>query len=142
MSDKPEGYVFGRPTKYKPEMCQTVIDMMTEGCCIAEVCAKLLITRETFHKWAKDNKDFSDSYNIGRQLSEGWWSKLGRGGAMGQVPINAPTWTFNMKNRFNWRDKQDVDSTITPGGVWEMVEVPSKHKEVKPDNKKWEVDEK
>tara|TARA_R110000803_G_scaffold135799_3_gene202733 strand:+ start:3321 stop:3812 length:492 start_codon:yes stop_codon:yes gene_type:complete len=49
---------------------------------------------------------------------------------------------FNLKNNFGWVDKTEVDSKVTPGGVWEMVEVPSKHKEVKPDNKKWEVDEK
>lgn len=125
MSDKPEGYVFGRPTKYKPEMCQTVIDMMAEGCCIAEVCAKLLITQDTFHRWVKSKKDFSESYGIGRQLSEGWWSKLGRGGAMGQVPINSPTWIFNMKNRFNWKDKTttehegEVDVNVNHNVKWE-----------------------
>ena len=109
MSEKPKGYVFGRPTKYDKSMCETVISKMAEGCCIAEVCAELGICKDTFHEWVKENKDFSDSYRIGRDKSEAWWAKLGRGGAMGQVPINSPTWVFNMKNRFNWRDKQDVE---------------------------------
>ena len=37
---------------------------------------------------------------------------------------------FALKN-FGWVDKTEVDSKVTPGGVWEMVEVPSKHKDAK-----------
>ena len=39
-------------------------------------------------------------------------------GAAGKVAVNPATWIFNMKNRFNWRDKPDPervgDDDVTP----------------------------
>jgi hypothetical protein len=29
MAEKPEGYIFGRPTKYRPEYCQAIIDFFS-----------------------------------------------------------------------------------------------------------------
>lgn len=38
------------------------------------------------------------------------WEKIGMDGARGEIEgFNATSWIFNMKNRFNWRDKQDHD---------------------------------
>jgi len=93
----------------------------------AEVAAKLGICRDTMHEWAKRHPEFSDAIKKGEHLSEAWWCKLGRKGAAGEADINPTVWIFNMKNRFGWRDKQDVttDGGKLPHGPMEVVIVRS-----------------
>jgi len=99
----------GRPTKYKKEYAEKLPDMFKNGESVAEVCAELGIWKDTFYNWVNKYPKFSDAYKKGQELSEAWWTKLGRVGSAGKVSIQPATWIFNMKNRFKWTDKQDID---------------------------------
>ena len=101
----------GRPTKYSPELCEKILPMFKNGESIVEVCAQLGISRDTFYDWIKIHDDFSDTIKRGLELSEAWWSRLGRNGAAGKAKIQPATWIFNMKNRFKWTDKVEVNET-------------------------------
>jgi len=104
----------GRPTKYNAKLCALIPAMFANGESISEVCAELGITRETFNQWRNLYPDFSDTVKRGLELSEAWWTKLGRAGATGKAKIQPATWIFNMKNRFNWTDRveQVVSATV------------------------------
>ena len=104
----------GRPTKYKPEMCAAVVELMREGASLIEVAANIGITEETLHQWKKSNKDFSESVKRGAQLSKAWWMKEGRV-ALRDKDFNATLWYMNMKNRHGWADKVEKkeDHSIT-----------------------------
>ena len=97
----------GRPTKYKPEMCETVIELMKEGASQYEVLATLGISEDTFYRWKKDNEEFSESIKRGSQLSQAWWERKGRI-SLDDRQFNSTLWYMNMKNRFKWADKQEV----------------------------------
>lgn len=102
----------GRPTKYCPSMCDDVVRVMRDGGSIAEVCAELGIIRDTFHIWREIHPEFSDSVKEGLDLSEAFWNRLGQDGATGaNRNANATFWIFNMKNRFDWSDRRDVNNT-------------------------------
>lgn len=107
----------GRPTKYSKKICDLLPYLFSNGESVSEVCAYLDITKETFYQWEKDHKEFSDSYKKGLELSEAWWTRLGRAGATGKAKINPATWIFNMKNRHGWADKKEVkhDGNISIG---------------------------
>ena len=96
-----------RPTKYKPEMCKTVIDLMQEGASQQEVLAALDISNDTFYRWKKENEEFSETIKRGIQLSQAWWEKKGRI-SLDDRQFNSTLWYMNMKNRFKWADKQEV----------------------------------
>ncbi|GHT86931.1 hypothetical protein FACS1894137_13230 [Spirochaetia bacterium] len=102
-----------RPTKYSRKLCKKLPDMFLEGQSVVEVCADLGIWKDTFYQWVNKYPEFSDAYKKGLLLSEAWWEKLGRAGATGQISINPATWIFNMKNRFKWTDKQDLNVSGT-----------------------------
>lgn len=95
-----------RPTKYRPEMCDTVVALMAEGASKAEVCAELDISFETMNEWCKTNEVFSEAVKRGERLSEGWWQRHGRK-QLENKDFNSTLWYMNMKNRFGWADKQE-----------------------------------
>ena len=105
----------GRPTKYKPEMCETVVSLMSQGASKYEVCAELNICFDTISEWCDPKSayfkpDFSDSVKKGLQLSRAWWEKSGRLNLENR-DFSYTGWYMNMKNRFGWADKQEVDHT-------------------------------
>lgn len=104
-----------RPPKitkeWADEVAERLPDMYRNGESLAEVCCELDICKESYYKACDISPKFSYSDKRGKQLSEGWWAKLGRAGAAGKVQIQATTWMFNMKNRFNWADKIDQSNT-------------------------------
>jgi hypothetical protein len=111
----------GRPTKYSAKLCKLLPYLFANGESVAEVCAYLDITKETFFQWVKQHQGFSDSYKNGLELSEAWWKRIGRAGSIGKAKIQPATWIFNTKNRFRWTDRQDMNVT---GNVDITIEKP------------------
>jgi transposase len=99
----------GRPTKYNPEICDKVPSMFANGESQNEVAAALEIDRDTFKEWKKTHPEFKRAVDMGLELSEAWWERLGRAGSTGKINVNATLWIFNMKNRFGWKDKSEID---------------------------------
>lgn len=105
----------GRPTKYNPKYCDTVIKEMSEGASLTEVAGELGICKDTLYQWQKEHSEFSDAIKKGVQLSEQWWQKVGRK-SLWDKEFNYTGWYMNMKNRFGWTDKQNVQHTGEGGG--------------------------
>lgn len=102
----------GAPGKYKPEMIDTIIELMSEGASKIEVSAAIDVSIETMAQWCNPNgdyfnKDFSDSIKKGLSLSQAWWERNGRTN-LKDKDFNYTGWYMNMKNRFQWADKQEV----------------------------------
>ncbi len=76
--EKPEGYVFGRPTKYKPEYCQQLIEHMREGQSFWTFAAKIETSWEALSNWCEKHPDFREAKVIGRVLEMQWWDNLHR----------------------------------------------------------------
>lgn len=112
----------GRPTKYTAGLCRQLPEMFAGGESVAEVCAELRISKDTFYEWVKLYPNFSDAYQKGLGLSEAWWTKLGRAGAAGARKIQPATWIFNMKNRFGWRERIEQEQNVRIGGVLAIPE--------------------
>lgn len=99
--------------KYKPEFAEQLPQMFKNGEAVEEVIVKLGIRRSTFYEWAKKYPEFADAYEHGKELSQAWWLKVGRAGAIGQgeIQLQPTVWIFNMKNRLGWKDKSETDIT-------------------------------
>ena len=112
MSDepKPEGYVFGRPTKYLVEYCQAVMDMGAQGKSKAEIAFELKVDRKTLDNWCEVYPDFFHSMACAKNAEQAWWERQGRTNLTAQH-FQSSMWSRSMAARFpdDWREKQDID---------------------------------
>jgi len=106
---KPSGYVFGRPTKYKKEFCQQLIDHMASGLSFEAFAGVAMVCEATLSVWAADHPDFLDAKRLGFGMSRFFWENLGREASRGKVKGFVPAvYIFTMKNRFHWSDRSDL----------------------------------
>ena len=112
---------FGRPTKYRPEFCEDLIEHMRGGGSVESFGAFLgekygnasAICKDTVYEWAERYPDFSDAKKIGTAFARKFYEDIGKRGMKGEyVAFNSTVWVFSMKNRFGWRDKVEHSGEI------------------------------
>ena len=111
----------GRPTKYRKEMCDQVIELGKEGASLHEIAYELDICFDTLNEWKKEKPEFSEAISRAQKLSQGWWEKSGRKAVFGEQKFfSAQGYSLQMRNRFpdDWRDKQDFN---VAGNVGDMI---------------------
>ena len=99
-----------RPTKYKPEYCDALLDALGNGKSVSQFAAMTGVSRSTVYYWAEHNPEFSDALTRGQELSEAFWETELQG-MMYMRDVNAPLVKLYFANRFGWHDKQAVDHT-------------------------------
>ena len=99
----------GRPTKYRPEYCEIAESVLGEGYSQAVLAGELDVDEDTITNWKKEYPEFFGAIKRGSYKGQKFWEGLGISGASGQIDgFNSASWIFNMKNRFGWRDKQEI----------------------------------
>lgn len=106
--------VNGRPTKFKPEYCDALVDHMASGLSFESFAGVIGVTRSTVYEWVKAQPSFSDAKKLGESLALLWWEKISRSAVLGEIDgFNATVFVFSMKNRFGWRDRVENTGHIT-----------------------------
>ena len=122
MSGRPKE-IFDLPENWYNE----VLNLYKEGASDVEIKALIYQWRGSFSndlwdRWVKEEEQFSETIKMGKLISEAWWTKSGRKN-LENKDFSYTGWYMNMKNRFNWTDKQSVDVTslgdkVTPPIQW------------------------
>lgn len=115
---KPEDLLpVGRPTSYKPEYCEQIIECMSEGHSVAAFAGRVKVARNTVYEWAKQYPEFYDALKVGQARATDFWEKLlvtiARDGGG-----NATAAIFALKNRAHadWADRIQTELTGKDGG--------------------------
>lgn len=111
---KPKGYVFGRPTKFKSEYCDIVIELGKNGDSLAQMAAHFNVARSTIDKWAEDNECFSEALSIAKTHCQSWWEEAAQKGIyLGGSGFNAAVWKTTMQARFreDYTERQEIHQT-------------------------------
>lgn len=114
-SDMSEQKVWGRPTKYDPKYCQMIIDFMSKGKSLTAFAGEINVVVSTVYEWEKKYPDFSEATKVARQKCQKWWEDQGQIGLfMGKEDgsFSQSAWIFNMKARFGYRDKVEVEQKV------------------------------
>lgn len=112
----------GRPSLYKPEYCQRVIDLGKEGASVVEMACELGVVRSTLYQWESEHPEFSDAFTRARQWAQVWWEKAGKTGM--QAPgFNGSVWSRSMAARFpaDYTEKTKQELSGPEGGPIEAV---------------------
>lgn len=111
----------GRPTDYRPEFCEMLIEHMRKGYSFDTFGAEVFCGTSTLYRWVEQYQDFRDAKEIGTRLSHEWWERQGQKGLnIGPKSFHGQVWSITMKNRFGYRDKQEVQLTGPDGGALQV----------------------
>lgn len=102
----------GRPkvqlTDLREGWKEGIIALSEEGASLVELACYLQISRDLMYRLIADEVEFSDTIKICKQKCESWWQRQGRVN-LGNKEFQSTLWYMNMKNRFKWADKQEVE---------------------------------
>lgn len=100
----------GRPTKYKPEYCEQVVEHMAKGFSFESFAAIVEVNIDTLYEWANVHPAFSEAKKLAFSKCRHYWEKLGIEGLHSKF-FNSAIWIYNMKCRFRkeWHDNITVD---------------------------------
>lgn len=102
----------GRPTKYKKEYCQKLINHMAQGLSFESFAGLVDVDRSTIYYWEENYKEFYHAKKKGMEKCRLFWEKMGIGLSAGKLKNGqAGVWVYNMKCRFpkQWRDKENEE---------------------------------
>jgi len=153
MNETPTKDLGGRPTLYKPEYCEQLITHMAEGLSYESFAGIVGASEKTLYNWenAKNetgeltHPEWLEAKERAFALCRVFWERAGRNMMLGIKTVqkdakgveteldfskgNATVWIFNMKNRFNWRDKVDHTSDNKPMRESVVIQLPSNGRE-------------
>ena len=111
----------GRPKEgldtLTPNWYNEILNLYKEGGSDEEAKAELWAMRnknkkgfsnDLFDRWLQEEEEFSETIRAGRLLAAGWWHRNGRKN-LANRDFNFQGWFMQMKNRFGWADKTDVN---------------------------------
>lgn len=93
----------GRPTAYRPEMCDRVIELGKLGKSKAQMAADFGISREYLDDWAKRFPEFGDAFARARVHAQAWWENEGERGMWQEgegAKLNYQLWARSIAARF------------------------------------------
>jgi hypothetical protein len=106
----------GRPSKYKEEYDEMLIEHMKSGLSFESFAGVVEVNQDTLYEWAKVHESFSEAKSIAYSLNRLTWEKIALGASAGKIPnANMTGIIFNLKNRFpkEWRDRKEVVADVT-----------------------------
>lgn len=121
----PEKRPVGRPTLYTEELAAQILELMSEGKLVTEICRMDgMPARTTLHRWTEERPDFGTAYARARVFQAeavGEQAFLtGRDGqgdaARVRVAMDAGRWLASRINPEKWEGRQKLEHSGPDGG--------------------------
>lgn len=102
----------GRPTLYREEYCDRVVELGLKGYSVAQMACELGVSREVLWDWMEAHPDFLHAMRHARSNALTWWERTAQEN-LGARYFNAALWAKSMSARFpdDYREKQDINIT-------------------------------
>lgn len=124
----------GRPSGYRDEFCEIIEDMGREGKSVAQMAARLDVSKETVYQWVKAHPEFSDAFTRARTFSQSWWEAKGQE-SIGDRNFNANLYKISMSARFRDDYTERKEITGADGGAVKIESNVVDSRELDPDQR-------
>lgn len=116
--DKPAKRPVGRPTKYKPEYCEQIIQLGKEGKSIAQMASFFDVDKASIFRWAEEYDDFRTALARARVHSQNWWEDKAQQN-LASRDFNAQLWLKSVASRFrdDYTERTQTEITGKDGGA-------------------------
>ena len=111
-------------SKYKPEYCDTAIELGKEGKSLAGIAAEIGVTRWTLMNWAAAHVEFSTAIELAKEYAQRWWEDAGQEALKSDKPFNSTVYKLVMQGRFRNEYAQRHEVTGRNGKPVEMDHKP------------------
>ena len=100
----------GRPTDYKPEFCDEVVQFGKQGKSITQIACLLDVGKATVYRWEEQFPEFRDALIRAREFAQMWWEDQGQLGLTADK-FQGSLWAKQVSCRFpdDYREKQDLN---------------------------------
>jgi len=107
----------GRPTKYKPEYCERIIELGKQGYSYAEIEADLEVDKASLYDWAAAHEEFSTALRAAKTYEQAWFEREARSN-MKNRDFNANLWYRSAASRFreDYTERKETQVTGANGG--------------------------
>lgn len=104
----------GRPTSYKPEYCERVIELGKEGKSQVQIAVALGVLRQTMLSWQDNHPEFSTALTRAKECEQDWWENQATNGSAQSV-IGPAIWNKSMSSRFRetYTERKEVEHSGT-----------------------------
>ena len=110
-----------RPTKYRAEYCDKVLEWGRAGKSRAWIAAELGVCKQTLVNWEQSHPNFLAALKRAKVLEQQWWEDAGQMGMVSPV-FGGSVWARSMAARFpdDWREKSEQDVNLNGKLVTEI----------------------
>ena len=99
----------GRPSLYRPEFCERVIEMGALGKSLTQMAARLGVDKASVIRWREEHEDFRTALARAMTLSQDWWEERGQLG-VDDRNFNATLYNKIVASRFreDYSERQEI----------------------------------
>jgi len=110
----------GRPTLYRPEFCERIVALGSEGKSHEQIAAALGVSLRTLDVWRDAHFEFAEAMEHAKTVEMAWWENAAQAYMIespGGEKLNSAVWAKSMQARFHakYRDNQSVELTGKDG---------------------------
>lgn len=115
----------GRPTKYKPEFCERVVELGMLGKSRFQIARDLGVAMSTMQDWEVAHDEFRAATTHARDLAQAWWEDQGQKGIWSKE-FNQGAFAKQISCRFpdSYTEKRLNEHTGKDGAPLNMWGVP------------------
>jgi len=103
----------GRPSTYKPEYADMIVETMAQGKSIAQFAASIGEAKQRIWQWAEQNDEFAVALSRAKTAEQAWWEKLAADNA-GNKAFNALVWKVSCQARFreDYTERREIGGAV------------------------------
>jgi transposase-like protein len=106
----------GRPSLYKQEYCERVVELGTIGKSIEQIAADIGVSTRVLFDWRDKHEEFLRALEYAKELEQTWWEDQAQAYMVEThlgPKLNASLWSRSMAARFPKKYRESVKQEIT-----------------------------